>query len=225
MDWSPLIECSGLWVAYRDILVIRDLNLRWAKNDGPLGLTGPNGSGKTTFIKACLGLLRPDAGELRLLGTDTRSRSLRTTLSRVGWTPQQRAPGGLRISVRDLVSMGRGAALRPFRRHADAEPKAAEEAMELCGVAHLADQAVQELSGGQYQRAAIARALASKPCVLLLDEPTTFLDTEGRASVVGLLRTLADDGRTSLAFVSHDPALLELSGRQLHFKDGELAAC
>ncbi len=225
MDGSPLIECAALRIAYRDSLVLRDLHLRWTRDDGPLALTGPNGSGKSTFVKACLGLLRPEAGELRLLGTDTRSRRLRTTLRRIGWTPQQRPPGGLRISVRDLVGMGRGADLRPFSRPGAAERRAAEEAMELCGVAHLADRAVQELSGGQYQRAAIARALAAKPCMLLLDEPTTFLDAEGRASVIGLLRRLAEEGRTSLAFVSHEPALIELSGLRRHFKDGEFAAC
>jgi len=218
-----LLESRRLELSYRGVPVLTDLNLRWSAADGPLALTGPNGSGKSTFLKACLGLLKPRSGELRVLGRSRSDRDFRAVLRSVGWTPQQRPPPALRLTVSEMVGLGRDASARPFRP-ASAEARAAvEQAMALCGIGDLGRRAVQELSGGQFQRASIARALAGGPKLLLLDEPTTFLDRESRAAVTALLERLIADGFGAIALVSHDPDLLGLCSRFWGFADAAVA--
>ena len=214
------VEASDLRLAYGDRTVLSGVRFRMAADRGMVALAGPNGSGKSTFLRACLGLLPPREGTLRLFGAAPGSRAYRSALRLVGWAPQQRAPGSLRLSVRELVSVGRCAGAGLFRRLGAEDRAAVEAAMETAGIAGLADRATQELSGGQLQRANLARALVSAPRLLLLDEPTTHLDAESRGSVVALLEKLAAERRVAIAVVSHDPGVLALCDRFYAFGDG-----
>jgi len=216
----PAIEAVDLTLAYGSRTVVSGVNLRFGADAGVIGLAGPNGSGKSTFFKACLGLVTPKAGVVRVFGECESSRLFRDALRMVGWAPQQRAPGTLRMTVRELVSLGRCAKAGLFRPLTAGDRAAVEEAMETAGIADLSKRPTQELSGGQLQRANIARALAAKPRLLLLDEPTTHLDRESRRSVIILLEKLASGGRVAMAVVSHDPEALALCGRYLAFADG-----
>lgn len=211
-----LIEASGLALGYGGAAVLSGVDLRMDAAGGPLALVGANGSGKTTFLKACLGLVRPAAGAVRLLGLEARSRGFAAVLRSVGWAPQQKAPGSLRLTVRELAELGARSGFGPGRAAADA----AAEAMETCGIAGLARRPVQELSGGQYQRALIARALACRPRLLLLDEPTTHLDGEGRREVARLVERLAGDGGRGIALATHDTELAALCPRTWTFAGG-----
>jgi ABC-type Mn2+/Zn2+ transport system ATPase subunit len=216
----PAVETANLRLAYGRRTVLSGVNLRLDADGGVVGLAGPNGSGKSTLLKAILGLVEPSSGTLRLFGEGPKSKRFPDALKLTGWAPQQRAPGTLRLTVRELVSLGRCARAGLFRPLGAADAEAVEAAMETAGVADLADRPTQELSGGQLQRASIARALAGQPRLLLLDEPTTHLDREGRASVASLLGRLAAEGRVAMAVVSHDEAVLELCGRYLAFGAG-----
>lgn len=216
----PAVEAVDLTLAYGTRTVVSGVNLRFGADAGVIGLAGPNGSGKSTFLKACLGLVAPQAGIVRVFGESRGSRRFRDVLRMVGWAPQQRAPGALRMTVRELVSLGRCAKAGLFRPLTAGDRAAVEEALETAGISDLAQRPTQELSGGQLQRANIARALASKPRLLLLDEPTTHLDRESRRSVIVLLEKLTAERRVAMAVVSHDPEALALCGRYLAFSDG-----
>ena len=215
----PAVETVNLHLAYGSRTVLSDVTVRLDAG-GVVGLSGPNGSGKSTLIKACLGLVKPKAGSVRIFGESSGSRRFADALRLVGWAPQQRAPGSLRLTVRELVALGRCAKIGLFRAYRAEDTAAVERAMEIAGVADLAHRPTQELSGGQLQRANIARALASEPRLLLLDEPTTHLDKESRASVVGLLERLVAERRVAMAVVSHDLAVLALCGKYLAFSGG-----
>ncbi len=227
---ADLIGCSLLEIGYPGRAVAGGITGSWTAGTGALALTGANGSGKSTFLKTCLGLLKPRDGELRILGNtaaaSTADRAFRHTLQCVGWVPQQRAPGGLRLKVRELAAMGLWARRRPRvgpgSNGAEEDTLAVEEALRACGISELADRAVQELSGGQYQRASIARALAGKPRMLLLDEPTAFLDRDSRKSILELLAEITELGGPSVALVSHDPELIALCGRFWLFEENAM---
>ncbi len=207
---SALIGCSLLEIGYPGHVVAGEISAEWKTGQGALAFTGANGSGKSTFLKTCLGLLRPRKGSLSILDTATGSRNFRQMLKSTAWVPQQRMGGSLRLTVRELIALGLVPKTGPLPNRNSNDSIAIEEALQACGIANLANQAIEDLSGGQYQRASIARAIVAKPKLLLLDEPTTFLDGDSRKSILGLLATLANHDGLSLALVSHDPELISL---------------
>lgn len=216
-----MLEASGLELGYGSIAVLRSVSVRIEGGPGrTVGLRGPNGAGKSTFLKACLGLLAPRAGSLRVLGAMPGARGFRSTLARIGYAPQSRPPGALRLTVAEAVELGRYGRLGLFGCRTSADRAAVAAAMERAGVAELAGRAMQELSGGQYQRVAVARALAGDPELLMLDEPGSHLDAEGRRGIVDLVSGLAGEARASLLLVSHDPELLALCDSFIDFRDG-----
>ncbi len=218
IDCPPLLVAEGLSLGYGPVKVLEDVSLRIDGERGRIvGLRGPNGAGKSTFLKACLGLHAPSAGTLRLMGLMRGERGFRGLLSRLGYVPQSRPPGQLRLSVEEAVGLGRYGRIGFLgRTHAD-DYRAIRAAMERAGIGALARRAVQELSGGQYQRVAIARALAAEPELLLFDEPGSHLDTAGRRGIVELLGSLAQEKAASMLLVSHDRELLALCDTYLDF--------
>jgi zinc transport system ATP-binding protein len=162
-----------------------------------VSLIGPNGGGKTTLFRLLLGLIKPDQGTIKIFGQHPeRART------RIGYVPQYtRFDPSFPISVRDVVAMGRLGNLRtgPYRA---ADREAAMEALEEAGLADLHSRPFADLSGGQRQRVFIARALASKPELLLLDEPTANVDRAAEAKLYELLRKLNE--RLTILMASHD---------------------
>ena len=162
-----------------------------------VSLIGPNGGGKTTLFRLLLGLIKPDQGTIKIFGHQPeRART------RIGYVPQYtRFDPSFPISVRDVVAMGRLGNLRtgPYR---NADREAALEALEEAGLADLHSRPFSDLSGGQRQRVFIARALASKPELLLLDEPTANVDRTAEAKLYDLLRRLNE--RLTILMASHD---------------------
>lgn len=200
----------------------RDMALPQETHKRPtvLGFVGPNGAGKTTLLKTCLGLLPPLAGELRVLGVDTRHASFVKIRKKLAYIPQSRPEGGagrLRVSVRDAVSFGRLGRCGMTGRFGRADREAVEAAIAHCGLEDLADRAVQDLSGGQFQRVSIARAMAAQPALYLFDEPGSFLDQEGQTAMRSLIRSLAASG-VPLILVTHDRALMALCDSLLLFE-------
>lgn len=218
---APLLEARHLCLGYGNVPVLDDVSLCLPRLGGRIvGLRGPNGAGKSTFMRSCLGLHTPESGSVRLLGTTPAGPGFGRVLARVGYVPQSRAAGQFRLTVAEVVGLGRYGRIGFMRRRRQADSEAVAAAMRRAGIEHLSSKAVQELSGGQYQRVAIARAIAAEPELYMMDEPGSHLDAAGRIGIVELLASLAREGTASMLLVSHDPELLALCDSYIDFEDG-----
>jgi zinc transport system ATP-binding protein len=193
---DPVAELSQVWLTLRGTPVLEDVSLRISANDY-LAILGPNGAGKSTLLKIILGLLSPDRGTARVLGKPPRE-----VRGQVGYVPQQvRFDLDFPIRVMDVLLMGRlGAA--PSGRVSPSDRETARSALLRVEMEGLADRPIGALSGGQLQRVLIARALAQRPKLLLLDEPTTSLDERIGRSVWELFEELSKE--MAVVVVSHD---------------------
>jgi iron complex transport system ATP-binding protein len=196
------LRAERLSLGYGDRLVVPDLDL--AVQDGRITVVvGPNASGKSTLLRGLARLLPPRAGHVLLDGRPITERPPRQVATVLGVLPQQPiAPEG--ISVADLVGRGRYPHQGMFRRWTVADEEAVAEALALTDTLDLADRSLDELSGGQRQRVWIAMALAQQTDILLLDEPTTFLDVAHQVEVLDLLVDLNERRGTTVVMVLHD---------------------
>lgn len=201
---DPLVA-DGLRVGYDDVTIIDglDLNIR----TGSLTiLVGANGCGKSTLLKAMARILRPSQGHVLLDGKDIHRVATRDVARKLGLLPQGPvAPEGL--TVRELVSQGRFPHQSLLRQWTAADEAAVGAAMETAQVVELAERPVDSLSGGQRQRCWIAMALAQETDLILLDEPTTFLDLKVQVDVMNLLADLAHRKARTLVVVLHELSL------------------
>ncbi|MCJ1708503.1 ABC transporter ATP-binding protein [Microbacterium sp. VKM Ac-2923] len=165
-------------------------------------IVGPNACGKSTLLRALSRLLKPAAGRVVLDGSDIHSLKAKEVAQRVGLLPQSSiAPDG--ITVADLVARGRYPYQKLIRQWTDADEHAVAGALGATGITELSGRLVDELSGGQRQRVWVAMALAQETGILLLDEPTTFLDITHQIELMELFTDLNEQGRTLVA-VLHD---------------------
>lgn len=194
-----VLRIGGLGVRYRDVVALRGVDLALAEGRA-CGLVGMNGSGKSTLFKAIVGLV-PYEGSVEVLGgrpQDARSRGL------VGYVPQSdELDRDFPVSVRDVVLTGRQHLMGWRRRPRPTDRAAVDEALERVGVAHLARRQIGRLSGGQRQRVMLARVLAQRARLLLLDEPFTGVDVQSEAAVTSVLRELVAQG-CSVLISTHD---------------------
>ncbi|MCT2585567.1 anchored repeat-type ABC transporter ATP-binding subunit [Actinophytocola gossypii] len=189
---------NGLSVDLGGRTVLTDVDLTVDKGE-LVGLVGPNGAGKTTLLRTLMGLLRPRAGEVVV-----DDRVVRRGSTGLGYVPQRHEfAWDFPISVENVVMTGRTGLLGPFRRPGVADWRAVGEALERVRMTELRARPVGELSGGQRQRVLLARALALRPSVLLLDEPFTGLDMPTQELLSDLLRTLAREAHAVL-MTTHD---------------------
>jgi iron complex transport system ATP-binding protein len=184
---EPIVECERVVVPAGEVTA----------------LVGPNGSGKSTLLKALAGQLEPWAGGVELDGEDVYAMGDKVRARKVGLLSQEREePGSL--TVEKLVQHGR----YPYRGFLDgledADRSAVDRAIDLTGVEHLRDRPLTDLSGGQKQLAWVAMSLAQETDVLLLDEPTTFLDLRHQLNVLETVRTLNADRDITVGVVLHD---------------------
>lgn len=199
---APVIEVDDLWVKLHGQIVLGGVSLAIYPDDF-YAIIGPNGGGKTTLLRAILGLLTPYRGEIRILGS--RDTSMRKYL---GYVPQARTfDFQYPITVREMVLSGRlGHITRRPRRYGPEDHSRVDEVLETMQIADLSDRQIQNLSGGQQQRAIIARALSSDPKVLLLDEPTVYVDAPTEAHFYDIVSQLRD--QMAIVLVTHDVGVL-----------------
>lgn len=196
------LTARGLTLSYEERTVVEDLDL-----DVPHGrvtvIVGPNACGKSTLLRALGRLLKPRRGAVLLDGAELARIPTRTIAQSIGLLPQTPvAPEA--ITVADLISRGRQPHQRWWQQWSEEDERAVTNAMERTDVTQLAERSVDELSGGQRQRVWIAMALAQDTDLLLLDEPTTYLDISHQVEVLDLVRQLnRERGRTVVA-VLHD---------------------
>jgi len=207
----PAIEFDRVRFGYPGNLVLDDVSFRIA--DGSyVGIIGPNGGGKTTALKLMLGLLAPEEGTVRVLGEDVERHEDKAD---IGYVPQHAAHTSIEFpaTVMEVVESGR-TPRKAFLSGSDAKDrKAVRNAMDAAGIWRLKDRLMRELSGGERQRVLVARALASEPKILILDEPFEGVDEESQREFYGLLHDLNADRGITILFVTHD---VEMIGREAH---------
>ena len=184
---------------------------------------GPNGSGKSTLMRALLGTVTPEEGEA-LVGDRPVRRWKRRELARAVGAVSQRESTAFPISVRGLVEMGRYPHLGPLRSMTPADRATVDAALQRCHIEELADRSVGTLSGGEFQRTRIARALAQAPSALVLDEPTASLDIRHEMGILRLLRRSADEGVTVVLVTHHLNLAARFADRLLLLGEGRVAA-
>jgi len=198
---DPRLRAEELTLAYDKRVVAEKLDVGIADGSFTV-IVGPNACGKSTLLKALARVLKPQSGAVWLDGQAIASYPSKQVAKQLGMLPQSPiVPGG--IVVEELVARGRFAHQRLLRQWSPEDEDAVTEAMRLTEVSDLADRFVDELSGGQRQRVWLAMALAQQTPILLLDEPTTFLDLSHQFEVLDLCAELHEQGRTIVA-VLHD---------------------
>ncbi len=186
-----------------------------------VGLVGPNGSGKTTFLNLLSRVLRPSRGRILVDDREIQSFSARDLACRLAVVPQESSIV-FPFTVSEVVLMGRAPHMRSILE-GEEDFRVAREAMEMTGVSHLSDRPVTMLSGGEKQAVFIARALAQKTGILLLDEPTAFLDIKHQIDIYDILTRLNREQGMTIIAVSHDLNLAsQYCERVLVFKQGTL---
>jgi len=166
-------------------------------------ILGPNGSGKTTLLHLILGLLTPQAGTIQIAGQPRAGYSRREMGQLVGLVPQDEYnPFG--FSVLEYVLLGRAPYLQLFAVPKEPDRQAALDALDAVGLRHLGHRPIPHLSGGERQLVTVARALAQRPRILLLDEPTAHLDLGNKGRILQIMRDLATASMT-VVFTTHDP--------------------
>lgn len=203
---QAVISLSSLSFSYNGArqTVLRELSL-----DIPGGtitaILGPNGSGKTTLLHLLLGVLRPKTGTIQLAGQPQGSYSRRQLSQLIGLVPQdEHIP--FDFSILEYVLLGRAPHLAPLEMPGEADYQVAQDALLMTGLAHIQDRPLPNLSAGERQLASTARALAQRPRILLLDEPTAHLDLSNQGRLLQIMRDLIAQGVT-LILTTHDPNL------------------
>ncbi len=220
---SARLRAEHLTLAYEGKAVISDLSFS-LPNGQITSIIGPNGSGKSTLLKGLGRLLRPVSGSVMLDGLPLDSRPTRHIATQLSVLPQApSAPTGL--TVADLVSRGRHPRQKWYQQFSTVDEAIIVHALAATDIADLADAPLEDLSGGQRQRAWISMTLAQETGILLLDEPTTYLDLAHQVEVLELIRCLnREHGRTVL-MVLHDISLAaRYSDRMIAINGGRIVA-
>jgi ABC-type Mn2+/Zn2+ transport system ATPase subunit len=202
------IESERATIAYRNVPVLREFSMR--VGDGELvGIFGPNGTGKSTFLKSLLGLSRITAGKIAVFGHQVIPKNMPVIRRLAAYVPQcfevdRRMP----FNSEEVVLMGRSGQMGLLRQPDSSDRTAVLDAFRMLSIEHLARRPFGLLSGGERQRVVIARALAQKPKLLLMDEPTNSLDWESQRRICGLIREIHVRRHLTTVIVSHDIDLL-----------------
>lgn len=186
------IEFKNISVYFGKVCALKDINVK-VKEKEFLAVIGPNGGGKTTLLKVLLGLVKPTTGKVIIKGDKT-----------IGYIPQFTTFNkDFPISVQDVVLMGRmNKSLRIFHKYSKEDMEKTNILMEQLGIYEFKDRQIGNLSGGQIQKVLIARALASEPDILVLDEPTASLDADAKTEIYELLKEI--NKKVTIIIVSHD---------------------
>lgn len=188
---KEIVKLKDVSIGYGKNVIISGINLTIYDNDF-IGVVGPNGAGKTTLLKTLLGSLKPLSGKIEKAAL------------RFGYVPQRDIVQPLLpYTVYDVVMMGRFSLMKLFQYPGKADKEIVEECLKSVGIYYLRHNNYNSLSGGQRQRTLIARALAVKPQILILDEPTNGMDTPSHYSLLDLIKELHDEQKLTVIIVSH----------------------
>lgn len=221
---TPVLAARDLHFGYRpEEMILRGVDLSLSAGEIK-AVIGPNGSGKTTLLSLLAWTLKPSRGEVRLFGEPMANYSPRERARKLALVPQEPTVA-FPFTAMEVVLMGRSPYLGRWELEGKDDLAAARRAMAMTAVSALADRRFQELSGGERQRVMVAKALAQDSRVLLLDEPTAFLDLKHQVEIYALVRQLSrEEGIAALA-VSHDMNLAAMfCDRMAVLNEGQIAA-
>ena len=215
-----ILDVQGVSFSYRSRPVLHELTFR--VDDGELiAILGPNGVGKTTALKCVNAILRPHRGAIFLEGTDVLHSRLDEIARSMSYVAQRVEPA--RLTAFDAVLMGRKPHLRG--RASDRDLKIVDSALKRLHLSDLALRYIDEMSGGELQKVAIARALVQEPKLLLLDEPTSSLDLKNQLEILSLIRRVVAEHHVAAIMTMHDlNTALRFAHKFLLLKDGEVYA-
>jgi iron complex transport system ATP-binding protein len=197
------IEVKNLCFAYKtQAEILKNISFELVQG-GFLSIAGPNGAGKTTLLNLLSGLLKPTSGVIKIDGAILESYSIRHLAQKVAVVRQEFVPV-FEFSTLQVVSMARTPYLGAFAFEGKADQKAVADALEMTDTAQFADRTLNHLSGGERQRVFIARAIAQQTPILLLDEPTSFLDMKHQVGIYDLLKKMQQNHGKTIVAVTHD---------------------
>lgn len=204
MDSRKIVELCGLSLVYDRVPVLDDVSLTVNRGDF-MAVTGPNGGGKTTLLKIILKLLRPTSGEVLYFqpGSDGTLREVQSL--RIGYLPQK-SMIDVRFPVTVAETLRSGILRGLFSRMSDADRKAMDEVIGLCGIEGILDRTIGTLSGGQLQRTLLARALVTRPELLVLDEPLSYVDKQFEHQIYSIMEEISR--KTTVILVSHEMSVI-----------------
>ena len=220
---STVIKIQDAVVSYREDVALQGVSLEVRKGEF-IGIIGPNGAGKTTLLTVINGLGKLVHGKVYVLGSQLNGRNRSNLRKRIGYVAQvENIDPRLPINVRETVMVGCYGRLGLFHRPRQAQWKTVDEVLEMVGIAHLSQRPIGHLSGGEYQRAAIARALVQQPEIFLLDEPTASIDKKAQREILSLIQLIHKEYHTTTLFVTHDLRTLPSACQRLILmKDGKI---
>jgi iron complex transport system ATP-binding protein len=200
-DIMYILEIKDLYFSYGNRQVLRGINLKVDKSK-MIGIIGANGSGKTTLLKNISGYLKPEKGSVLIFGKNIKGLSVKERAKLIGYVPQD-IIYDFDFTCYDIVMMGRIPYLRRFQTEGKEDREIVKEAMEMTNTWQFKDKLVKELSGGERQRVYIARALAQRPRILLMDEPVSHLDIKYQIEILSIAKELSSKGILVIS-VLHD---------------------
>jgi len=202
----PIFEVKNLSFGVRDVKILSNISMEIFEGEY-IAIIGPNGGGKTTLIRLLLGLEKPSSGEIKIFGKKYQNFK---EWHKIGYVPQRASlvDTNFPATVEDIVSMGRVAKRKLFSRRSEDDRAAVQDAMRKMDVLDLKEKMVGTLSGGQRQRVMIARALASSPKILILDEPNTGVDVASQQRFYSLLSKLNKEEKITILFITHDVGVI-----------------
>ncbi|MDL1955479.1 MAG: ABC transporter ATP-binding protein [Candidatus Desulfofervidus auxilii] len=216
-----MLRLINVWYRYKEDWVLKGINLICKKGHF-VGILGPNGVGKTTLLYLMAGILLPQRGEILFETIPLRKIPPQERAKKIALLPQLNHfifP----LKVEEVVRLGRLPYISPFSSFKSKDKLAIEKAMELVGIADLKGRSISSLSGGERQQVLLARALAQEPEILLLDEPTTYLDVKHQIKFLSLLKELQKKKELTIIFVSHDLNLaIKFSDIVVFLKKGQI---
>ena len=219
---SPAIKVRDLRFSVGSSVILDKVSFSVDAGDY-VSIIGPNGAGKTSLIKCLNRINRIASGEITIFGKPLGKYPQRELAKHVSYVPQA-AGNDFPFSVREFVLMGRYPHLSPFSSVGPRDKQKVQEVLRLTAIEDFADRPIRTLSGGEAQKVLIAAALAQGASVLLLDEPTTFLDYRHQVDVMGLLRRLNKDEGVTIVSVTHDVNAAVFAGDQvIALKNGAVA--
>lgn len=216
-----ILEINNLDFSYNEKSVLKDISLSISKGEF-LSIIGPNGSGKSTILKLITKLNTPNRGEIFLNNVNIKDINQRDLAKSISLVPQNTYIE-YEFSVKELVTMGRFPYKKRFERDSKDDYAIVNKAMERTNTKYLEDRLITEISGGETQRVTIARALAQETDIILLDEPTSFLDINHQIEILNLLRDLNKEEKKTIILVIHDINLAaRYSDRIMILKEGQV---
>ena len=219
----PIFDVTNMNFVVNGQSILKNISLE-VHNGQYIAIIGPNGGGKTTLIRLLLGLEKQTSGEIRLYGKKIHQFK---EWSKIGYVPQRASlvDENFPATVNDIVNMGRISKKKFFFSTSKDDEEIVEDAMKKMDVLNLKDKMVGTLSGGQRQRVMIARALASKPEILILDEPNTGVDMVSQKRFYALLSKLNKEENITILFITHDVGVIANDIGRLFTVNQQITIC